>query len=263
MANKVKNIKEAMPNANRFLEKTISKSQRCQRNWDLTKTIPIEDIKTMKTSVTQCSSKQNRVFYKVKFVTNRDVIHKIYQETGGAGYQHPEKSDWKTLEEHGFKNREEATRADYDPHPQDRNLWAKRTYDRSDWSTNPQILANLMVAFVRDRDPSEGYRTLEERQHGRFFSKEKEHAYVSADEQVALGIGAGYLTLTANMLGYATGCCQCGDMEKISEYLGEDEPTLLLMGVGYPGEGKSRLVHHLSNKRFPSFNKNVLVDDVA
>jgi len=72
-------------NPNRFLEKAITKSQRCQRNWDLSKDIPIEDIKTLKTSVTQCSSKQNRVFYKVKFITNRDMIEKIYKTTGGAG----------------------------------------------------------------------------------------------------------------------------------------------------------------------------------
>ena len=46
---------------NRFLEKSITASQRCQRNWDLDRQVPEEDIKTMKISVTECSSKQNRV----------------------------------------------------------------------------------------------------------------------------------------------------------------------------------------------------------
>ena len=31
----------------------------------------------------------------------------------------------------------------------------------------------------------------------------------------AVGIAAGYLNVTAAMLGYATGCCACGDFDKI------------------------------------------------
>jgi len=247
-------------NPNRFLEKAITKSQRCQRNWDLSKDIPIEDIKTLKTSVTQCSSKQNRVFYKVKFITNRDMIEKIYKTTGGAGYLSDE---WKTLEEWGLNSAEEARKADYKRSHKNKDLWTKRIYDNSDMSTNPQVLGNLLVAFIRDRDPSEGYRTKEERQSGRHIDTELEHKLVKQDEQVALGIGAGYLTLTANLLGYSSGCCQCGDMKKISEMLGETEPTLLLMGIGYPDTSKSRLLHHKSGKRFPSHNKHVIVEDVA
>jgi hypothetical protein len=36
--------------------KAIHRSQHTQRNYDLTKTIPIEDIKTIITSATQCPS---------------------------------------------------------------------------------------------------------------------------------------------------------------------------------------------------------------
>ena len=59
------------------------KSQHCQRNWDLSRSLPEEDIKTLQTAVTQCSSKQNRVFYKVHFITNRDIIESIYDKTEG------------------------------------------------------------------------------------------------------------------------------------------------------------------------------------
>ena len=246
---------------NRYLEKTIAKSQRCQRNWDLSREIPIEDIKTMKTSVAQCSSKQNRVFYKCKFITNREIIEKIYRTTGGAGYHD---GIWKTLNEWGL-TKEEALKKDMLQNTmKDRtDYWAKRVYDNSDMSTNPQVLANLLVVFIRDRDPSEGYRNKEEREHGKFLSENLEHEFVKRDEQIALGIGAGYLTLTANMLGYASGCCQCGDMKKISEMLGETEPALLLMGIGYPDSSRSRLLHHVSGKRFPSHHKHVIVEDVA
>ena len=46
-----------MSEYNKFLERTIAKSQRCNRNWDLSKQIPDKDIKTMEQAVTQCSSK--------------------------------------------------------------------------------------------------------------------------------------------------------------------------------------------------------------
>jgi len=244
---------------NRWLEKTIAKSQHCQRNWDLTQSIPVEDIKTMKTAVTQCSSKQNRVFYKCKFITNRDLIEDIYRETGGAGYF--KKGSGKTLEELGL-TREQALKMDMAQSRRYPEYWAQKIYDNSDMSTNPQVLGNLLVAFIRDRDPSEGYRTSEERKYGKHLDEKLEHAHDKIDEKVALGIGAGYLTLTANMLGYSSGCCQCGDFEKVSELLGETEPTLLLMGIGYPDITRSRLLHHKSNKRFGSFKKNVLVEDV-
>jgi len=43
--------------------KAIHRSQHTQRNYDLSKSIPIEDIKTIITSATQCPSKQNVAFY--------------------------------------------------------------------------------------------------------------------------------------------------------------------------------------------------------
>ena len=214
---------------NRFLEKTITKSQRCQRNWDLSRSIPVEDIKTMKTSITQCSSKQNRVFYKAKFITNRDIIEKLYNVSDGNTWKSPD------------------------------GVWHR--------DKNPQLLANLVVAFIRDRDPSEGKRNLQEREAGKHSGgSEKEHPLIARDEQVALGIAAGYLTLTANMLGYSSGCCQCGKMKEMQEILGlsngEDEKVLLTMGIGYPQPGVSRLIHHETGRRMNSHNKNILVEDI-
>jgi|TARA_B100000085_G_scaffold126695_3_gene115346 nitroreductase len=201
---------------NRFLEKSITASQRCQRNWDLDKKIPEEDIKTMKISVTECSSKQNRVFYKAIFIQDREKIEAIHEATDGFVY----------------------------------NLETGAS------TTNPQTLANLLVAFVDDRDPSEGTRTTEEYSNGRIKGEYKH------DADIALGVGSGYLTLAANLLGYKTGCCQCFDTKEVGKILGEEKP-LLLMGIGYPGKNKSRLEHHKDpNFRFPSFNKHVIVEDL-
>jgi nitroreductase len=208
---------------NKFLEKTIQKSQHCNRNWDLSKEIPEDDVKTMVVSVTECSSKQNRVFYKPIFITNRDIIENVHKKTVGfwGGDGHP-----KQLEK---------------------------------YMTNSQTLANLLVAFVRDRDLEVEPRTDLEVEKGVIEGK------TQLDEDRSLGIAAGYLTLTANMLGYDTGCCQCiSDPEGIKKDLGTDEDVLLLMGIGYRDNSKSRLEHHEDNNfKFPSFKKEIKVDYIS
>ena len=59
------------------IDKAIRASQRCQRNWDLTQIIDDEDVKTLQTAVTQCASKQNDVYYKVKFISDRTIIEDL------------------------------------------------------------------------------------------------------------------------------------------------------------------------------------------
>ena len=101
-------------NKNRELHKAIHKSQHCQRNWDLNKQIPQADIDTIIEAVTQCPSKQNRAFYKVHVITNRELLEKIHKNTIGFG-AYPSKDDPTKLE-------------------------AK---------TNPQVLANMVLVFER------------------------------------------------------------------------------------------------------------------
>ena len=68
------------------LEKTIIRSQRTQRNWDLSKSIKDEDLDLFKVAVTQCPAKQNRIWYNVVFVKDRNIIEKIYNTTDGFTY---------------------------------------------------------------------------------------------------------------------------------------------------------------------------------
>jgi nitroreductase len=69
-----------------MIEKSVHKSQHCQRNWDLTKEVPERDLKVMETAITQCPSKQNYAYYKPYIITNRDTIEAIYDETDGFDY---------------------------------------------------------------------------------------------------------------------------------------------------------------------------------
>ena len=256
---------------NDYLEKIIKKSQRCQRNWDLSRSIPAEDIETMKVAVTDCASKQNRVFYKCKFITNRDVIEQIYDCTEGAGYSSNNISDWHTLEALGFKNTQEAISSGYYYKESRRGIdyFSKRLIDK-----NPQVLANLLVAFIRDRDPAEGVRTDEEHVRGK-HTGQNEHRYTQRDESIALGIGSGYLTLVANMLGYSTGFCQCfgnftgmaintkpNKRHLISNILAETKDTLLLVGIGFPDTNLSRRIHHVTGRLFNTYDKDIIIEDI-
>ena len=93
---------------NSVITKAIIKSQHCQRNWDLEKEIPDEDLQLLTTAGTQCPSKQNIAFYKLHFISNRDVIEKVHSHTSGFVVR-------------------------YNP--------------TVEYTTNPQTLANLLVVF--------------------------------------------------------------------------------------------------------------------
>jgi nitroreductase len=68
------------------LSDAILVSQKTQRNWDLNKTIPEEDIKTIVDAATQCPSKQNFAFYKTHVITNREIIEQLHEASTGLGY---------------------------------------------------------------------------------------------------------------------------------------------------------------------------------
>jgi hypothetical protein len=209
---------------NSMLEKAILKSQRCQRNFDLSRSIPEEDINTLKVAVTQCSSKQNRVFYKAHFITNRDVIQQLYDLTDGFMIN--------------FETRET--------------------------KKNPQVLANLVVAFSEDLSVDEGLRTTEEIDLGKVLTIEEAKVVGRTEQDVftAVGIAAGYLTYTANLLGYSTGCCQCFSQVSVGKVLGEDK-TFLLMGIGFPNKDKNRRIDQTDpDFVFPSHNKVIKVNDI-
>ena len=215
-----------MSEYNKFLERTIAKSQQCNRNWDLSKQIPDKDIKTMEQAVTQCSSKQNRVFYKVLYTQDRNKIEAIHNATDGFTYRLQKDKDGNYLT-----------------------------------ITNPQVLANTLFVFAKDRDDNMEARTDKENELG--IEEERNSEDGKTDENRAIGIAAGYLTLTANLLGYESGCCQCFNEAKVKDVLGLDDDVFLLMGVGYGDKTRPRKEHHMDPSiTFPSFNKKIKVERV-
>lgn len=65
------------------IKKSVIRSQHVQRNWDLSKDIPEDDLDLLIHAATNCPSKQNFAFYKLHFITNREKIEAIHSLTEG------------------------------------------------------------------------------------------------------------------------------------------------------------------------------------
>lgn len=197
------------------LNDIITDSQRCQRNWDLSKSIPDDHIQILKTAVTDCPSKQNRVFYKCLYITNREVIETIYDSSDCFAWQ--------------FNPRKTVT--------------------------NSQTLANLLVVFLQDRDDSVEPRTVDEHIKGTSDGKKER------DEYLSVGIAAGTLNLTAHMLGYKTGFYHGHyNTEKLEHIF--SSKVFCMLGIGFPDLTKDRKKHHLLDFEYPTFDKNIKVEEM-
>lgn len=192
--------------------KAVIRSQHCQRNWDLSKTIPKEDIEILIDCATQCPSKQNIAFYKLHFITSRDLIEDIHNNTWGAG---PIK---------------------------DKNY-------PTEYETNPQTLANLLVVFesvdILEQIKNDNIDRNLQTHNVLNNNSDKDMETLITDSNVAIGIAAGYLNLTASLLGYNTGCCQCFDADAIKNILMLKNTPILLMGIGYGDKTVNRRKHHV------------------
>lgn len=193
----------------KYLKKSMAASQHCQRNWDLTKEISDEDMEVIEAALTQAPSKQNQVFFRAVIITDRDMLEKIHSYTDG------------------FMT----------------NFTTRET------TTNPQVLANAVIAFVRDTDDE--IRTTED-----YDGKPRKQV----DEDRSVGVAAGFVTLAAEMIGLKSGCCQCFT-SGVDDIVGGK--VLLMMGIGHGDQSRSRLEHHADPSfRFPSKSKKVKVEYV-
>lgn len=202
------------------IKKAIIKSQRCQRNWDLTKEIPEEHLEVLKTSITQAPSLQNVAFYKIHWITDRETIEKVHACTHGAPY----------------KNNDQGKKV-VDPHPREDD----HLHDMGD-TTQSQTLANLVVVFEKYFHEEEYFK--DKRVFNTSYGRKVEYGGDDFDAVTALGIASGYLNLTASILGYQTGCCISFQHYKLKEALNLEGHPLLIMGVGIKDPDLNRRVHH-------------------
>lgn len=202
------------------VKKAVIRSQHCQRNWDLQKEIPDEDIDLIIHSVTNCPSKQNIAFYKVHVITNRDIIEQIHSQTAGF-------TNYNT----GEAETNSQTLA---------NL----------------VLAFEAEDYLSRHKTDEVFRNDELLAHDSGSMSDGQKRSLERDTHMAIGIAAGYANLVASMLDYGTGCCACFDEMKVANILGADRPIKLLMGIGFKDANRSRREHHSKPEFvFPSKKK--------
>ena len=190
-----------------IIEKAIIKSQHCQRNWDLTRSIPQADLDLLVHAVTQCPSKQNIAFYKAHFIQDRALIEQIHEFTRHNS-RHPK---YKTETNSQILA----------------NLVV--VFERNDFvqSLSSDIYRNEETELI-----IKGQKTA------------VEIPALQRDSEIAIGIASGYLNLTAGILGYSTGCCACFQESEIKKLLNLEQPPILLMGVGFENPNINRRVHH-------------------
>jgi len=201
------------------IKKSIFRSQHCQRNWDLSQEMPEEDLDTLMIAATQCPSKQNIAFYKLHFVTNRDLIEKIHGHTKGFVMKHG------------------ATR------------------DKTEYTTNAQVLANLLIVFEAYLDLSKASDAVRNEQVIDLTSgtaKSDDLKIIERDRMLAVGVAAGYLNLTASLMGYSTGCCTCFIHDNVQKEMNIKGRPLLLMGIGIADKTRNRRIHQIEDFMFPT-----------
>lgn len=199
------------------IQKAVVRSQHCQRNWDISKEISEEDIQLLAHAATQCPSKQNIAYYDVYFITNRNLIEDIHNSTKGF-------------------------------------------FIDGEHRTNSQVLANLLIVFA-DKNLEDVADNIEAEKFHRnaeidtLTYQRLVTPVIERDSNMAIGIAAGYVNLTASIMGYRTGCCACFDGAPIQKLLNSNT-VRLLMGVGYSDDARPRREHHKDGSIvFPTLKK--------
>ena len=211
------------------LKRAIHESQKCQRNWNLDKEMPQEDIDLIMEAATQCPTRQNIPFYNVSAITDRKPIEKIHAATQCFKIDpNVDVSEYAKFVAQGSDVKK----------PAEPEVW--------DMKTNPQVLGQLLLAFSPNE---ETYYERDKDRTGKPMS-DKRNKW-EKDVMLSIGVAVGYVKFISTQLGYRSGCCGCME-EEVNEIVGDK--VHLLMGVGIPDESRHRTEHHREpDFRFPSF----------
>ena len=223
---------------NKLIEDAVLSTQRAQRNYDLSKKIPAQDLNTLIHSAVKCPSKQNETHYSLYVFTDKTVIEKIYKNTKHHAVFRQQ--DFKTVfkEENG-------------------KFWQNEKY----CVTNSQIFANAVFMFVDDDGPAYGGTHILAQQNLQNKNSESRELYIE-QKNFSIGIAVGELLLTAGILGYKTGCCSAFNKQEMQNILGLPKLPKLIVGVGYPNQNMDRRAHpEVYNRDLPEQYQNGDLDD--
>jgi nitroreductase len=202
------------------LNDAIAKSKGVQRNWDLTKTIPQEDIDLIAEAITQAPSKQNVKFFKPYFITDRTKIESVHRETSGF------------LIKDGIQG---------GVAPNGNRL-----------TTNPQTLANLLIVFANDYDKEDAKQKTDQHENYDVMDMDMHQA-------IGVAVGYTYLTsaLLGYSTGCCA-CCNVDEIQRILGI--PHKPVLLMGVGYPDENKPRREHHLNSQLTFPTKSKNISVE---
>ena len=212
-----------------------------QRNWDLDRQIPEEDLETLIYVAQNSPKKQMETHYSLHVFTHKEKIREIYDQTKKFSIypvDTPEvaEEDW-VPPENMFKD-------------VDGDFWQDDHFSVK----NSQILANAMFVYCEDKRSVRG---------GTHFMAKVDGASPNVkslyEEQIdfSIGISVGILLNSAAMMGYKTGICSALEDDEIAHLLpldpdGSMQNPKLLIGIGYDNPGVDRTLHQETmNKDLP------------
>ena len=230
------------------LKNAVDITQRAQRNYDLSKSIPQADLDTLIYTAINSPSKQNETHFKLKVYTDPNLIHNIYDCTKRFGLFS------KDIFDKMYKDTDEG-------------VIGNNKYEVK----NSQVLANVVFVYCDDEDNLRG---SEQVIANRGNASEETRNFFTRLKDFSIGISAGLLSLVAALLGYKTGFCSAYDILQLRA-ITKDEPKLMV-GIGYENIDKDRRLHGtLFNRdipkqyrtgedderwRFPSFDKKIKIE---
>ncbi len=221
---------------NKDIIKAVDVVKRAQRNYDLTKSIPQEDLETLIYVATNSPSKQNETHFNLRVYTDPVVIKEIYDRTKQFTFQTNKETD-KIFADSESSNTHQT--------------------DKRYAVTNSQIYANAIFVFCDDeRNIRSGTHIVARKPGASKVAKET----LFEQKAMSIGISSGQLVLTAGLLGYKTGYCSAferGDNnpESIANLLSTLTEPRLIVGVGYPNES----MHHLEHPDV--YNKDIEIKE--
>ena len=232
---------------NNQIKQAVDTTNRAQRNYDLTKSIPQEDLDTLIYAAANSPSKQNETHYSLHVYTDQNIIKQIYNHTKKFTMirdQQDQTESFKVENDIFIQNDTKSI-------------------------TNSQIYANALFVYVKGEGSINKYNV----QHYAAKLNPNSSAAKAYEEQIAysIGISVGELILSAGLLGYKTGICSALDTRPVRDILGTEQNPKLLVGVGIPNSHLERTMHlEVLNKdvpkkfrtgeleehmKFPSFDK--------
>lgn len=127
---------------------------------------------------------------------------------------------------------------------------------------NSQVLGQLLLIFTSNpKKVSLSDRNCESRNiHnlGRLYHYTKDQLDKNFHEDMhqAAGVAAGFVNVTASLLGYRTGCNRCFNDTEIKKILNlKNEKILLMMGIGIHDDSRNRREEHYEKVLIETYKK--------